>query len=565
MGLAVVAGVCTALQPLVVKYVVDNGILREGADSTERLKWVLIFGAGYFLLSLFRVVFWTMGYRFMVKYLEGVVFQIRTNFFLHVQRLCLRFHEKTGTGELFNYIMGSPVAQMKQFLTQAGMMVPALTVSWVVAVFALGSFDWRLTLIMIGTAVLVVVVNQRSRKTIRAQTNRYMEEESQASKLLADLLQGNRNVQIAALEESTGARFLRQMTEVRQQGEALSVRQQFEGIKPEFLQYLTQGVVLVTGGIFCVQGTLSVGAYTAFVSSTALLTGPLVHLAQLGLTLSSAEAGMHRIHSILGERTTTPEASVPSEPPADLPARGKVLAAFHNVTFSYTDRKVFTGFSCELRVGERLALVGHSGSGKSTFVSLLLRLYEVDAGAIELLGRPIREYSLRALRQMFGVVPQFPHLFQTSIRENLLLVRPSASEDEIEEALRAAQAWEFVQRLPEGLQTVVGKEGFSISGGERQRLALARALLQKPKILVLDEATSALDTFSERAILRALGALPPEMTTITIAHRLSTIRQADRILVFQEGRVAEEGRYDDLIAIGNVFAGLVREAEEGPA
>jgi ABC-type multidrug transport system fused ATPase/permease subunit len=235
---------------------------------------------------------------------------------------------------------------------------------------------------------------------------------------------------------------------------------------------------------------------------------------------------------------------------------------FNNVHFAYDESQpVFQGLSCTVPSGQSVALVGASGSGKTTFISLLLRLYEVEEGRILLNGADLRSYGLTELRQAFGVVPQTPFLFQGTIGDNIRVVRPDATEEEVQQAARIAHIDEFVQGLDHGYSTWVGEGGFNLSGGQKQRIAIARAVLSKARYFIFDEATSALDNESERRIQSAMESLMADHTTFIIAHRLSTVRNVDRVLVFEGGRIVQDGSYEELACVPGIFQGLLAPEE----
>jgi ABC-type multidrug transport system fused ATPase/permease subunit len=574
MVCAAFVGVAIALQPIVIKFIIDGGILREtatgeAATSEERLRWTLIFAGVYLFLSLSRVTIWMAGYRGMVTAIEAFIFRLRARFFKHVQRLCLRFHDQVSSGELFNYIMGSPAQSLKIFLQQGSMSIPYQIVSWVVTVGALAIFNLWMTLISLAIMAVVVWLNYRSRFVIREMSAEFMQTESSVSKYVADMLRGARAVKIYAMEDDIDYTFESQVQKIRAQGERLARRQLLEGIKPEVVQYFGMTVIYAVGGWFCIQGSMKVGVFMAFVASINQLMGPLMALLQLNLIRANAEAGLERIIRILEVKQSTPElppeARTPVEAQASL-ARDVALPCIlmQDVDFAYEPGKsVFRKLSCRIEDGQSVALVGPSGSGKSSFVSLLLRFYEVDAGRILLNGQDLKNYSLNELRSAFGVVPQAPFIFQATILDNIRVARPDATEEEVRAACELAYVNEFVDAMPQGFKTWIGENGFNLSGGQRQRLAIARAALANPRYFIFDEATSALDNQSERRIQTAMERIMKGHTSIIVAHRLSTIRNVDRILVFDQGRIVQDGTYAQLAECPGVFKHLLASADGG--
>ena len=317
---------------------------------------------------------------------------------------------------------------------------------------------------------------------------------------------------------------------------------------------LTMTAIFVTGIALQLRGLATVGDVVAFMSLATMLVARLDQVVSFVNQLFLQAPKMGEFFEILD---TAP--AVADRPGAKAVARFEGEVAFEDVRFAYDARRpAVDGISFTVAPGETVALVGTTGSGKSTTLSLLHRAFDPASGSVRIDGDDIRDVALTSLRHNIGVVFQEPMLFARSIRENLQVGRPDATDAEMLDALERAQATDFLHRQPDGLDTVIGERGRSLSGGERQRLSIARALLKNPPILVLDEATSALDATTERRLQGALDAVMEGRTTFVIAHRLATIRNADRILVFEAGRIVEAGSFDDLVARGGTFAELAR-------
>ena len=297
---------------------------------------------------------------------------------------------------------------------------------------------------------------------------------------------------------------------------------------------------------------ITVGELIATLASYAVIQPLMGMLFQCALALGAAHAGVNRIESIFACTTSTP---VAPDALRSVPARPEI--SLEEVCFAYQSVSVLQGISLSIPHGQKVALVGASGSGKSTVVSLLLRLYDPQGGRILLGGNDLRDYDPASLRKSFGVVPQETFLFNATLRENLLLAAPEATDSELLEALRRANAMEFVERLPEGLDTRIGEDGTTLSGGQRQRLGIARALVQNPPILIFDEATSALDTAAEKVVTQTLTGILKDQTALIIAHRLSTIRFCDRVVVFDHGRIVQDGAYAELAGSPGAFRDLL--------
>jgi ABC-type multidrug transport system fused ATPase/permease subunit len=324
--------------------------------------------------------------------------------------------------------------------------------------------------------------------------------------------------------------------------------------------------VYLVGAAACIYRGVSIGVLYAFLSSMGNILGVLVSWMSLGLLKSSADSGLAKILDVLDEKTSTPEPTIEKahdiavEKESAIQAK-KPCITLENVDFAYDDRKIFKGFSCRVKYNESIALVGGSGSGKSTFTKLLMRLYDVDGGKVTVHGRDVRDYRLHDLRTAFGIVPQNPFIFRGSIWDNVRVAYPEAENRDIIKAMEIAHMHEFVNELPMGWNTQIGDGALSLSGGQKQRIAIARAVLGNPDILIFDEATSALDNISERHIQEAMEELMKTHTVIIVAHRLTTIRNVDRILVFKDGEVVEEGSFDELKNAGGAFSELLHFRE----
>jgi ABC-type multidrug transport system fused ATPase/permease subunit len=305
--------------------------------------------------------------------------------------------------------------------------------------------------------------------------------------------------------------------------------------------------ILWYGAKLVQNDVMSIGQLVAFISYTAIIGGAMGSLGNFYTQILSAIGGTERIQEIL---ENDGELDISDQGIKDIKIKGRI--EFRDVSFTYPTRddiEVLKNIDFIIEPGKKIALVGASGAGKSTIASLLLRFYPVNKGNILVDGKEIQAFNLGEYRRNLGVVPQEVLLFGGSIFENILYGRPDAGKDEVIEAAKKANAWEFIQRFPDGLNTIVGERGVKLSGGQRQRIAIARAILRNPSILILDEATSSLDAESEKNIQEALLTLLEGRTSIIIAHRLSTVRDADRIMVLEQGRIVEEGTHDQLSAI----------------
>lgn len=558
---SLLTGVAVAVQPLVIKDIIDKGIQNTALEPEARLKTVLFYCCLYMGICVFRMTMWAIGYRNVLIGLEGFLFKIRSSFFNHIQSLCMRFYDTTSSGELFNYIMGSPMANLKNFLQQFAMNVPYQLVALVISLIAMLSYDWMLTFVMLGIVLISVFLNQRSRKRVKKLSTDLLKSESETSKYIDDILHGSRAIKMYAIEEGISENFEKYIAALKNKGVKLSFTQWIEGAKPEFTQNLGTSLIYFVGAFACIYRGLTVGELTAFVSSMSIILNSLKLFFDVNLIKSNAEAGLERIEAVLQATSSTPEKdrffrSIEIEK-ARAQRKEEPCIEFKNVSFGYDNRKIFENFSCKMGYNHSFALVGSSGSGKSTVTKLIMRLYEVEAGEICLHNTNVKEFSLHDLRSSIGIVPQDPFMFRASILDNIRIACPQATTWEVMQAMEVARVHEFVNELPDGWNTMVGEDGFGLSGGQKQRIAIARAILGKPDILIFDEATSALDNVSEMHIQNAMEELMKTHTVIMIAHRLSTVRNVDKILVFDKGEIVQEGSYEELSKQEGLFKELL--------
>jgi ATP-binding cassette subfamily B protein len=485
---------------------------------------------------------------------QQVMHRLRTDVFTHLQRQSIAFFTKTRTGEVQSRITND-VGGLQSVVTSTATSIAANLTTTVATAVAMVALSWRLSLISLVVLPPSIWLTRRVARMRREITSAQQRE-------LADLnvtIEEGLSVNGAQLSRTlgTGPALVDRFTASSARLIDLELRSQLAGrwrmASTSVIFAAIPAVIYLGAGL--PGTTLTIGTLIAFTTLQGGLFRPLTSLLSVGVSLVSSLALFARIFEYLDLPVDIddPEHPVPVDPTR---VRGDVR--FEGVTFAYpgSDRNAVTAVDLEAPAGTTLALVGETGSGKSTLAALGARLYDPDAGRITIDGIDLRDMRLADLARVVGVVSQETYLLHTTVRENLRYAKPHATDAEIEDAARAARIHDLIADLPDGYDTVVGSRGHRFSGGEKQRLAIARTLLRDPRVLILDEATSALDTETERAVQDAFDALAEGRTTITIAHRLSTVRDADQIVVIDHGRVAEAGTHTSLLAAEGRYAAL---------
>ncbi|HET6386616.1 MAG TPA: ABC transporter ATP-binding protein [Armatimonadota bacterium] len=483
---------------------------------------------------------------------QRVLLRLRNEVYEHLQRMGLRFFDRRKTGQL----MASVTADIPQIQNAVGSyIVDAINSPFTICggIAYVLWLNWRLAVL---SGMIIPVISffiSLARRRMGRATHLMQTALADVSELLEESLTCVRVIRAFVMEDAETLRFVHR-SETSYRAYMRGVRIQ-AALRPlvEFIGAL--GIVLAIWvgemQIAANPHAFTLGSLLQFVGVVHYVAEAFGGIGNLSLGFQRANVAAERVFDLLDEKPDVQDA--PGAPELG-PVRGVV--EFRDVHFSYDDDPVLRGISFRAEPGEALAIVGPSGAGKSTIANLLPRFYEVDAGAVLIDGHDVRDVTACSLRRQIGIVAQESVLFSVSLRENIAYGRPDATEEEIRAAAMAANALDFIDDLPEGMDTVVGQRGATLSGGQRQRIAIARAILGNPRILVLDEATSSLDAHSESIVQAALERLMPGRTTLVIAHRLSTVRNADRILVLSEGRIAEEGRHAELVARGGLYADL---------
>lgn len=483
---------------------------------------------------------------------QRMVHDLRSRVYQHLQRLSLSFHSRASVGDLIYRVTNDTYAI--QTFAMNGLFPVLASGLLLCGMFAVMlRLDWGMTVVALLVCPVLVLVLVRMNRRLGEVARHAREQESEVFEQVQRGMSAIKVVQAFAKEEQEHASFVARSSRSLQTSLALYTLQTAFSALTSVLLAGGTAMVLWLGAQRVWHGALSPGDLVVFVSYLGSLYAPLQSILHTYGTVQGARAGLQRVLEVL----QTESEVVDGWRPLPEPVKGHVR--FEHVWFSYDkERPALADIDFEAQPGEVVAIVGATGAGKSTLVSLLARFYDVDRGRILIDGIDIRELQLASLRQAITMVLQPPMVFPLSVRENIAYGRPEASQREIEEAARLAQAHSVIERLPHGYDTVLGSQGATLSEGERQRLTIARALLRPAPILVLDEPTASLDNTTEVAILEALRNVMRARTTFVIAHRLSTIRNADHILVLDRGRIVERGRFEELVAGGGTLARLYR-------
>jgi len=564
----------TVANPLMLGLIIDKGIVPRRLAVIVALSLTI---AGLALLDALATYLqsWTSA-----RVGQGLIYDLRTQVFGHVQRQSLAFFTRSQTGSLVSRLNTDVVGAQQAVTTLLSQSVSTV-VTLILVLAAMFYLSWQISLI----ALVLFPVFVFPAKLIGKRLQRLTREEMQLDAEIGSMMNERFNVGGAMLvklygrpEEEAGL-FAGRAGRVRDIAALTSVYLRLIFISITLFSALILALVFGLGGDLVIRHVIQIGSLVALVTLMGRLYGPINQLSNVQAGVLTALVSFDRVFELLDLKpliTERPGAcAMPATAQADAPdvefdrvgfgypPPGEVsLASLETVVLPRPERAdsvpVLRDVSFRAPAGKLTALVGRSGAGKTTITHLVPRLYDAGEGTVRIGGRDVRDLTLRSLRDTIGVVAQDAHLFHDTIRANLMYARPEAREQELIDACRAARIWDLIRSLPDGLDTVAGDRGYRLSGGEKQRIALARLLLKAPSVVVLDEATAHLDSESEAAVQHALKTALSGRTSLVIAHRLSTIREADQILVIDEGRVRERGSHDELLASGGLYAELYR-------
>jgi subfamily B ATP-binding cassette protein MsbA len=532
------------LIPVIIQYVIDDIVTNQHLSVDEKTSKLLITMSimlGVFVVLRPPIEFYRQYFAQWTS--SKILYDIRDRLFTHLQKLSFKFYSNTRAGEVISRVIND-VEQTKDFVITGLMNVWLDAATIIIAVSIMFTMDVPLTLVSLIVFPLYAISVKYFFGNLRKFTRVRSQALAEVQGYLHERVQGMPVIKSFAIEDTEQERFRvhnsnfldKALQHTRWTAKAFSVVNTLTDIAPL--------IVIGFAGYQAIHGNLSIGTMAAFIAYIDRLYSPLRRLVNSGTTLTQSIASMDRVFELMDEKYDIDDA-----PDAIECKNVKGDISFEHVNFAYNEKElsVLKDIQLHVRAGETIALVGMSGGGKSSLVSLIPRFYDVTSGKILLDGTDIRDFKVRSLRDKIGMVLQDNILFSESVRLNILLGKPDATEEEIIQAAKAANAHEFIMNLPEGYDTKVGERGVKLSGGQKQRIAIARVFLKNPPILILDEATSALDLESEHLIQEALEKLAKDRTTFIVAHRLSTITHADRIVLIEHGEIVEIGPHEELM------------------
>jgi ATP-binding cassette subfamily B protein len=565
----VIGAAFTVAQPLLFKRIIDDGV--TPGDSAVVTQTALLIALLAFLSAGVTLV----GRWYSARIGEGLIYDLRTQVYDHVQRMPVAFFTRAQTGALVSRLNTDVIGAQQAFTSTLSGVVGNL-ISLVFVIVAMLALSWQITVLSLVLLPLFLLPARWIGRRLQAMTREQMTVNAEMSTQMTERFNvaGALLVKLFGRPDEEAAAFTGRAGRVRDIGISIAMVNRVFFSALALVAALATALVYGIGGNLVISGVLTIGTLLALAGLLAQLYGPLTALSNVRVDVMTALVSFDRVFEVLDL-----EPMVADRPDAVALRPGPATVAFDGVRFRYPSADQVSLASLEsvarqdsapvrddvlrevtftAEPGQMVALVGPSGAGKTTITALVSRLYDVTEGSVRVNGVDVRDVTQQSLHDLVGVVTQDAHMFHDTIRANLLYARPAATEEELYAALRDAQVLPLVESLPDGLDTVVGDRGYRLSGGEKQRMAIARLLLKAPDVVVLDEATAHLDSESEVAVQKALATALQGRTSIVIAHRLSTIREADQILVVDDGRIVERGNHDDLLEAGGTYAFLYR-------
>jgi ATP-binding cassette, subfamily B, bacterial len=565
--LVVILAALAVAPPLLFKEIIDEGVLQGNRRVVITLSLAL---AG---LALLQAVLGLVQRWFSSTIGEGLIFDLRTQVFDHVMQMPVAFFTRTQTGKLVSRLNSDVIGAQQAFTSTLSTVLTNL-ISLVLVLAAMIVLSWQLTLAALIMLPIFLIPAKIVGRKLADLTRQQMQLNGDMSATMTERfsVSGALLVKLFGRVLEEHDRFAERAGAVRDVSVKIAMNGRFFFTSLGLVASLAVALVYGVGGSLAIDGVLTVGTLTALAALLAQLYGPLTQLTNLRIDVMNALVSFDRVFEVLDLVPMIRDAENAEA------VEGPASVSFEHVSFSYPSADEVSLASLEsiasldqrpsgevlhevtfsVAAGQTVALVGRSGGGKTTMTHLIARLYDATSGTVTVAGTDVKKLTQASLRATVGYVTQDAHMFHDTIRANLLYARPDATEAEMWEALEAAQIKTLVEKLPDGLDTVVGERGYRLSGGERQRLAIARLLLKAPSIVVLDEATAHLDSESEVAVQRALDVAMVGRTSIVIAHRLSTIRNADLIIVVDQGRIVQQGRHEELMHEGGLYTELYR-------
>jgi ATP-binding cassette subfamily B protein len=588
---AALDAVITVSYPVMLGVIIDKGILPKRTGLVLALAGVVVG------LALFDALLNLVARYFTARVGEGLIYDLRTEVFSHVQRQPIAFFTRAQTGSLVSRL-NSDVIGAQQALTSTLSSVVSSVLQLILVLIAMFYYSWLVTVIALVLVPMFLIPARLVGRRLQRLTREGMQLDAAMGSTMTERFNvaGAMLVKLFGKPNSESQVFAGRAAKVRDIGVVQSMYGSALFISLSLLASLSTAVVYGVGGKLVIDGAFQVGALVAMAGLLQRLYGPITALSNVQINVMTALVSFDRVFEVLDLKPLIEDkpgavplvvageanGSGPAGPPADIafdhvsfryPSPSEVsLASLESIALPQPERTdaslgVLHDVSFTAPAKQLTALVGPSGAGKTTITNLVSRLYDPDKGSVRIGGYDLTDVTQDSLHDVVGVVTQDAHLFHDTIRVNLAYARPVATEQELADACRAAQIWDLISVLPDGLDTIVGDRGYRLSGGEKQRVALARLLLKAPAVVVLDEATAHLDSESEAAVQRALKTALSGRTSLVIAHRLSTIRDADQILVIDDGQIRQRGTHEELLAAGGLYAELYRTqfASQEPA